>query len=110
MEMNMQNKDTLERNLSRLVKLAGSPETPRQAFTDSLIDSAMQELARGERATSSAIRVDRFMRAAAVVAIVSGALTQIALSALAWTYPSFAQTLFFAGTANWLTYVGKMII
>jgi hypothetical protein len=108
-------KNYLEKNVSRLVKQAGDPARPGKAFTDSLIDSAMEELARTGTAqvhqgTFLGERLDRVMAVAAMIAVVFGAAVQIMLTVLAWTSPVLASTLFLAMSANWITCVGRLIL
>jgi hypothetical protein len=116
METTMENEDNyMEKNLSRLVKQAGDPARPGKAFTDSLVDSALAELARtsaGESRQNAPFRgrLDRVMAIAAMVAVVFGAAVQIMLTALAWTCPVFAGALFVAMSANWITCVGRLIL
>ncbi|UCC21844.1 MAG: hypothetical protein JSW23_08520, partial [Planctomycetota bacterium] len=41
--------NNLEKNISRLVKLAGDSEKPAKAFCDSVVEGAMSELERAGR-------------------------------------------------------------
>ena len=106
--------DNLQRNVSRLVKLAADPAAPSKGFTDSLISSALQKLA-ADTGTSREVtfirdRFDRAMAVAAAIAIVCGAAVQILFSILAWSYPAFAGTLIVTTTVNWLSCVGRLIL
>ncbi len=107
-------KSNLEKNLSRLVKLAGDPDVPARGFADSLVEDALRELgqagARPDIAITANGRIDRIMRVAAAIAIVGGAAVQILLSGLAWAYPALAQTLLVTMSVNWFCYVGRLII
>jgi hypothetical protein len=111
----MENEDSnLQKNVSRLVKLAGDSDRPGRGFTDSLIESALQELSvdTGTIRQDGFLRgrVDRVMGIAAMVAVLFGAAAQILLSALASSSPLLAGTLFVTMSANWLSYVGRMIL
>jgi hypothetical protein len=115
METTMENdKNYLERNVSRLVKLAGDPATPGKGFTDSLMSSALQELSADTGAASKTTfltgRIDRAMGMAAAVAIVCGAAVQIVLTAAAWANPVLGGTLLVTMCVNWLSYVGQLIL
>ncbi len=107
-------KDILQKNISRLVKLAGESGRPGKGFTESLIASALQELS----ADTGTIRqngflrdkVDRAMAVAAMLAVLCGAGIQILLTAMAWSSPLLAGTILMTMSVNWLSYVGQLIL
>lgn len=103
----------LQKNISRLVKLAGDTSAPGQGFTDSLIDEALKELSRGGALPRGGFlqdRIDKMMAAAAAIAVICGAAIQILLSLLAGSSAVLAGALFLAMSANWLSYLGSMIL
>jgi len=67
----MKSKDNnLEKNISRLVKLAGDSNKHPKAFADSLTDSAIDELRRPARTKFALLRTRPWLGAAAVVLLI----------------------------------------
>ena len=116
MQMIMENeKDILQKNVSRLVKLAGDGTAPSKGFTDSLVASAIHELDRSEshglfRGAFVNGGLDKIMGAAAAIAVLCGAAVQLVLSGLSWASPALASTLLVTTSINWLSYLGRLML
>lgn len=65
-----------EKNIARLVKLAGDPKTPSERFTETLIDSALGELGQAQTRRQRSFRMksitNTLIKIAAVVFVVIG--------------------------------------
>jgi len=62
--------DNLEKNISRLVKLAGDSNKPTKAFTDSLTDNAIDELKRPVRTKFTLLKMRPWLGTAAAVLLI----------------------------------------
>ncbi len=104
----------LEKNISRLVKLADDSNKPGRAFTRSLINSALDELKRPEikekGITSEVSCWKRAMGWAAMFAAACGAGLAFVLSVLLEINAFFTVIVFFLMFANWMTYFGGLIL
>jgi hypothetical protein len=105
----------LEKNISRLVKLAGDLDKPREAFTNSLIDAALHQLNEPEikvtqRSSFLSGNIDKIMSVAAMLAILCGAVFEILISNLVWVNSFFAATVFVTMFTNGLSYIGGLIL
>jgi Ca-activated chloride channel family protein len=92
--------DNLEKNISRLVKLAGDSNQPNKAFTDSLINQAIDELTQKAGKTtrerkSTIMTAKKIFAYAASILIVCGVLIAVILPSLekAREYPKHAAKL-----------------
>jgi|GEM_PF-5632543 len=108
-------KNYLQRNVSRLVKLAGDSAVPAKGFTDSLVASALQELDQSEshglfRAGFLNGGIDKIMGVAAAAAVLCGAAVQLLLAGLSWASPALASTLLVTTSINWLSYLGRLML
>jgi len=87
--------DNLDKNISRLVKLAGEPDKPNEEFTNSLIDEALSKLKqsgtdqpREEKDKLMKVKwLKRFAYAASIV-IVCGAIVALTLPTLSRRKPA----------------------
>lgn len=112
------NSQTLsDRNISRLVKLAGDPRKPGRAFTESLTDSTLYELKQSEVEKKNKKHIiiksnllEKAIGWAAMIAVACGAVLSIVLSSLLkmnfFLEIIFILTMFF----NWIIYLGGRIL
>jgi hypothetical protein len=103
-------KNYLEQNISRLVKLAGDSTEPNPVFTDSLINSALQELGRPDTSSVLGINVDKIMKAVAMITIVCGAAFELLLAGLAWGNTYIASAVTITMLVNGFAYIGGLIL
>ncbi len=105
----------LEKNISRLVKLARDSDRPGEAFTNSLINAALHKLDEPEikvtqRSSFLSGNIDKMMSVAAMLAILCGAAFEILISNLVWINSFFAATVFVTMFTNGLSYIGGLIL
>ena len=105
----------LEKNISRLVKLAGDSDKPGQAFTNSLIEAALHKVNEPEMKVMQwgpflSGNIDKVMSIAAMIAILCGAAFEILISNLVWMNTAFAATVFVTMFTNGLSYIGGLIL
>lgn len=110
-------KNHLEKNISRLVKLTGDPQQPGKGFLDETIRAALGTLSGPPIAedaqngrTLAGVKLDRIMGWAAMVTVVWGAALQLLLSNLMRMNPLVAATALVAMVVNWLVYLGGFIV
>jgi hypothetical protein len=107
----------LDENISRLLKLAGEPNEPSRTFTESLIDSALNELKQLEAGKKNEKHVivksnwlEKTMGWAAMIAVGCGTgLTILVSLALKMNFVLQA-TIVLTMLFNWLTYLGGRIL
>lgn len=105
----------LEKNISRLVKLACDSDKPSEVFTNLLIDAALHKLDEPEikvtqRGSFLSGNIDKIMSVAAMIAILCGAAFEILISNLVWMNSFFAATVFVTMFTNGLSYIGGLIL
>jgi hypothetical protein len=100
----------LEQNISRLVRLAGDSTEPSPVFTDSLINSALQELGRTDTSSVLGFNVDKVMKAVAMITIVCGAGFELLLAGLAWGNTYIASAVTITMLVNGFAYLGGLIL
>jgi hypothetical protein len=108
----------LDKNVSRLVKLAGDSSKPREAFVESLITNTLGELNRSVEATKRAREnilskiswSDKVMGIAAMITVVCGAGLSILLSVLVKMNAFVAVAVFVVMFVNWLVYLGGLVL
>ncbi len=108
----------LDTNISRLVKLAADSNKPNRAFTRSLIDSAVYELKQSEtqrkpKEKSIILKVSWWKKAmgwAAMFAAACGTGLAVILSTLLKINTFLSVIVFVTMFANWLTYLGGLIL
>lgn len=108
----------LDKNVSRLVKLAGDSGKPRKAFVESLITNTLGELNRSVEATTRArediLRKiswrDKIMGIAAMIAVMCGAGLSILVSVLVKMNAFVAVAVFVTMFVNWLVYLGGLVL
>lgn len=105
-------KNYLEQNISRLLKLTSDTTGPNPAFRDLLIDSALRQLNQSDAADAALARIniDSVMKIAAMIAVLCGAGVELLLSGLAWFNASLASTVFMVVISNGLTCLGGLIL
>jgi hypothetical protein len=109
----MENKQNyLEQNVSRMIRLASDSTEPDPVFTESLINSALQELGRTDTGPAPllGINIDRVMKAAAMITIVCGAGFELLLAGLAWGNTYIASAVTITMLANGFAYIGGLIL
>lgn len=108
----------LDKNVSRLVKLAGDSSKPRKAFVESLITNTLGELNRSvgatERARDNILRkislLDKVTGVAAMITVLCGAGLSILVSVLVKINAFVAVAVFVVMFVNWLVYLGGFIL
>jgi hypothetical protein len=108
----------LDTNISRLVKLADDSNKPSSAFTRSLIDSALYELKRSDaqrkpQEKSIILKVSWWKKAmgwAAMFAAACGTGFAIILSTMLKINTFLSVIVILTMFANWLTYLGGLIL
>jgi hypothetical protein len=108
----------LDKNISRLVKLAGDSSKPREAFVESLITNTLGELNRSVAANRRAresilIKVswpDKVMGIAAMITVLCGAGLSILLSVLVKLNVFVAMAVFVMMFVSWLVYLGGLVL
>ena len=107
-----------EKNISRLVKLAGDSNKPGSAFTESLINNALTELKqsaadsnREEKAII--VKLDwrkKAISCAAMIVVICTAGFSILIANLVKINSLFALIVLIAMFVNWLVYIGGLIL
>jgi hypothetical protein len=105
----------LDRNISRLMKLADDSGQPSRAFTRSLIDDAMNELDRSEAEVNhnhskTTVIISQWEKAAAMIAVICGAGFGLFVSIMAHLSSGFAAVILIAMFVNQLIYYGGLIL
>ena len=107
----------LDENISRLLKLAGEPNKPSRAFTQALIDNALNELKQSEVKTKSEKHIiiksnwsEKALGWAAMVAVACGAGLTIVVSALLKMNFLLQTVVVLTILFNWITYLGGRIL
>ncbi|MHC4558139.1 MAG: hypothetical protein ACYTFW_12115 [Planctomycetota bacterium] len=107
----------LNENISRLLKLAGEPDKPSRTFTESLTDSALNELKQSAVKTKSKKHIiiksnwsEKAMGWAAMVAVACGAGLTIVVSALLKMNFLLQAIVVLTILFNWITYLGGRIL
>ena len=103
-------KNYLEQNVSRLVRLSGDLSEPNPAFTASLINSALQELDRTDTSSVLGANIDKVMKAVAMIAVICGAAFELLLTGLAWGNSYIASAVTITMLVNGFTYLGGLIL
>jgi hypothetical protein len=103
-------KNYLEQNISRLVRLAGDTTEANPQFTESLINNALQELGRADASSVFGLNVDKVMKAAAMIAVVCGACFQVLLAGLSWANGYIASAVTITMLVNGAVYLGGLIL
>jgi len=107
-----------EKNISRLVKLAGDSNKPSSAFTESLINDALSELEQsvaGSKQEEKAIIVKldwrkKAISCAAMIVVICAAGFSILIANLVKINSFFALIVLIAMLVNWLVYIGGLIL
>ncbi|MHC4570603.1 MAG: hypothetical protein ACYS0C_00815 [Planctomycetota bacterium] len=107
-----------EKNISRLVRLAGDSNKPGGAFTESLINDALSDLeqsAVGNKQEEKAIIVKldwrkKVVSCAAMIVVVCIAGFSILISNLVKINSFFAMIVLIGMFVNWLVYIGGLIL
>ena len=108
----------LDKNVSRLVKLAGDSSKPRKVFVESLITNTLGELNRSVEATKRArdniLRkislLDKVTGVAAMITVLCGAGLSILVSVLVKMNAFVAVAVFVVMFVNWLVHLGGLIL
>lgn len=108
----------LDKNVSRLVKLAGDSSKPREAFVESLMTNTLGELKRSVEATQRAREnilrkiswPDKVMGIAAMITVLCGAGLSILVSLLVKMNAFVAVTVLVIMFVNWLVYLGGLVL
>jgi hypothetical protein len=108
----------LDKNVSRVVRLAGDSAEPRKAFVQSLVTNAIGELKRSVEATKRAREnilkrislLDKVMGVAAMITVVCGAGLSILLSVLVKANAFVAVAVFVVMFVSWLVHLGGLIL
>ena len=105
----------LDRNISRLVKLADYSDQPSKGFTESLIDDTMRELNRSDAGVNRdqrmmTVTISQWEKAAAMIAVVCGAGFGIFVSVLAHVNSFVAAVILIAMFVNWIIYYGGLLL
>ena len=105
----------LEKNVSRLVKLADDSKQPGRMFTESLISGVLSELGQSDAGTNrkhwnNTVTISQWEKAAAMIAVVCGAGFGIFVSILAHMNSVFAGIVLIAMLVNWLIYYGGLLL
>jgi hypothetical protein len=107
----------LDENISRLLKLVGEPDKPGRTFTESLIDSALNELKQSKVKAKSEKHIitksnwsEKAMGWAAMVAVACGAGLTIVVSALLKMNFLLQTVVVLTILFNWITYLGGRIL
>jgi len=105
----------LDRNISRLVKLADGSDQPSKAFAESLVNGAMGELGRsaagvGHIHDKSAVTISQWEKVAAMLTVVCSAGVGIFVSIMAHLSSVFAAVVLIAVFVNKLIYYGGLIL
>ena len=106
-------KNYLEQNVSRLVRLSGDLSEPNPVFTESLISGTLRELGRMDTSPAplpGVLTIDAVMKAAAMIAVVCGAGFELLLAGLAWGNTYIASAVTITMLINGLTYLGGLIL
>ncbi len=108
----------LDKNISRLVKLAGDSSKPRKAFVESLVTNTLGELNRSvevtKRARDNILKkislLDKVTGVAAMITVLCGAGLSILVSVLVKMNAFVAVAVFVMMFVNWLVYLGGLIL
>jgi hypothetical protein len=105
----------LDRNISRLMKLADDSGQPSKAFTESLIDNALDELGRVEAKSNHnhcrmPVIISQWEKVAAMLAVVCGAGFGLFVTVMAHLSSGFAALVLIAMFVNQLIYYGGLIL
>jgi len=108
----------LDKNMSRLVKLADDPTEPRKAFTESLIANVLGELNRSvaahKRTRENILMkvgwLDKAIGWAAMIAAACGAGLAFVVAALLKANTCLAAVAMMTMFANWLNYLGGLVL
>jgi len=108
----------LDKNISRLIKLADDPTKPRKAFTESLISNVLGELNRSvaayERTRENILMkvgwLDKAVGWAAITAAACVAGLAFVVAALLKVNTCLAAVAVMTMFANWLNYLGGLIL
>jgi hypothetical protein len=103
-------KNYLDQNISRLVRLAGDSTEPNPVFTESLVSSALQELGRANTNSMLGANVDKVMKIAAMIAVICGACVELLLAGLAWGNTYIASAITVTMLVNGFSYIGGLIL
>jgi len=110
------NSDTpLDRNISRLVKLADDSDQPSKGFTESLIDDTVRELNRPDVGVNRdqrkmTVTISQWEKAAAMIAVICGAGVGFFVSVLAHVNSVVAAIIMIAMFMNWIIYYGGLLL
>jgi hypothetical protein len=110
--------NNLEKNISRLVKLAGDSNQPGRAFTKLLVGSALDELKQAsakkkreeENITVKSNWLEKAMGWAAMVAAACGAGLAFVVAALLKVNTFLTAMVIMTMFVNWLNYLGGLIL
>lgn len=105
----------LDRNLSRIIKLTDDSGQPSKAFTESLIDNALNELDRAEAEgihnhSKMPVIISHWEKVAAMLAVVCGAVFGLFVSVMVHLSSGFAALVLIAMFVNQLIYYGGLIL
>ena len=108
----------LDKNISRLVKLAGDSSKPRKAFVESLVTNTLGELNRSvevtKRARDNILKkislLDKVTGVAAMITVLCGAGLSILVSVLVKMNAFVAVAVFVVMFVNWLVYLGGLVL
>lgn len=109
--------NTLEQNISRLVKLTGDSNQPGRAFTKELVGSALDELKqvsekkkRQENITVKSNWLEKAIGWAAMFAAACSAGLAFVVAALLKVNTFLAATVLMTTFVNWLNYFGGLLL
>ena len=101
----------LDKNFSRMLKLTGEPNEPSRIFTESLIDSALNDLTKAE-VKNIKIRsnwLEKAMGWAAMIAVACGAGLVVVISVFLKMNLLLEIVVVLTMVFNWLNYLGGRI-
>ncbi len=110
------NSDTqLDDNISRLVKLADSPDKPGKEFTESLVNNVLSELRKSEtgadrESSNMMVIFSHWEKVAAVIAVVCSAGLGFLVYVLAQVNSLFAVVVMISMLVNSIMYYGELIL
>lgn len=105
----------LDRNISRLIKLADDSAQPSKAFTSTLIDDALDELGRAEAKgnhnhNKMPMIISHWEKVAAMLAVVCGAGFGLFVTVMVHLSSGFAALVLISMFVSQLIYYGGLIL
>ncbi len=114
-ELNHTPDTQLDNNISRLVKLAETPDKPGKEFTESLINNVLSELRKSDTGAdresgNMMIIFSQWEKVAAMIAVVCSAGFGFIVYVLAQVNSLFAAVIMISMLVNSLIYYGELIL